>query len=932
MTAPLRLLIVEDSADDAALLVAALEEDGFNLQWERLDTAAAMSAALHRQSWDVVISDYSMPRFDGLAALRLLQKSGLDCPFILVSGTIGEETAVAAMKAGAHDYLMKESLARLVPAVRRELAEAEARRQQRALEAKLHGEQERFRAFIERSAEGVLLIDAAGKISYASPACEKYLHPLAYNGRDFLEFVHPDDVAATRAGMAALLRHSNRPWHREIRCCRERGRWRWFHITATNRLADPHLRGIVVHCLDITTRKRTEQRSRESQQRMQAILDHSPALIYLKDLAGHYVLTNRLFDQKFAGPGGSAVGKTVYELQPRELADLCTAHDLEALITGQPITREENLHETGGTLTYHTVKFPLHDEQGNLCGHGGIDFEITDRKRIEAELLHRNRELTLINRVIAAANTGNEPAKFLEAACRELALACELPRVLVSLRDETQNHATIVAEYHAPGHPATLGTRLPVAGSPVSRILHETKQPLIIEDAGTDPRLAEVRHLIQHTGIVSLGVWPLLVANEMAGALLLASDRPHAFADVATLVPNVAAEISGALGRQHLDENARRLLTAIERSPESVVITDTSARIVYVNPAFERTSGYTRLEAIGRNPSLLKSGQHDAEFYRRMWTTLTAGQVWQGRFINRRKDGSLITEDAIIAPVHDAAGSITHYVATKRDITRELELEEKYYHAQRMEAFGQLAGGVAHDFNNILAVILMQLSLLQLESNLNPTQRETLDEMARAARRAADVTRQLLTFSRRQAMQIQTIDLNHVVAGMVKMLQRLLGENIDLVFEPGGDRQWVEADAGMIEQVVMNLGVNARDAMPQGGRLEIRTGSVEITTATARETAPPGRYVCLQISDTGCGMDSHDRTAHLRTVLHHQTRGQGHRTRAGHGLRHHPPASRLGRSRKHGRPRQHVPRVAPAQRATRRRLRAAAPDDSAARP
>jgi PAS domain S-box-containing protein len=858
MNAPLRLLIVEDSPDDAALLVAALEEDGFAVQWNRVETEMAMAAALRRQPWDAVISDYRLPHFDGLAALQLLQKGGHDCPFILVSGTIGEDTAVTAMKAGAHDYLMKGFLARLAPALRRELADAEARRQRRALEAKLREEQERFRAFVEKSAEGVLLIGADGKISYASPACERLfgLQPAEITAANFVDFVHPNDAEPTRAGLAALLCRSARTWSHEIRCRRKQRQWRWFHVNATNLLDDPHLRGVVVNCRDITSRKRAEQRAHESRQRMQAILDHSPALIYMKDLAGRYVLTSRLFDTKYAGPAGSAVGKTVEEIQPKEIAEMAAVHDLEALRTNQPIAREETVRETGGLFTYHSVRFPLHNEHGNLCGLGGIELDITERKRIEGELRQRNRELALINRVIAAANTENEPESFLEVACRELALTSALPRVLVSMRDETKTKATIVAEYCAPGQPAMRGTTLPVANCPVSRLLSETKQPQIIANAATDPRLAEVADFIRQAGIASLGAWPLLVENEIAGSLIIASDKPTAFAEVATLVPNVAAEISGALGRARLNENARRLLTAIEQSPESIVITDTAARILYVNPAFERNTGYSRLEVIGQNPRLLKSGRHDADFYRKLWDTIAIGQVWQGRLVNRRKDGSLFTEDAIITPVRDAVGAITHYVATKRDISRELELEEKFYHAQRMDAFGQLAGGVAHDFNNILAVILMQLSLLQLDSNLSPKQRETLEETTRAAQRAAEVTRQLLVFSRRQAMQIQTIDLNKVVAGTVKMLHRLLGENIELVFEPGGDRQWIEADPGMVEQVIMNLCVNARDAMAGGGRVEIRTGNIEITAATARESAPPGLYVCLQVADTGCGMDT----------------------------------------------------------------------------
>ena len=148
-----------------------------------------------------------------------------------------------------------------------------------------------------------------------------------------------------------------------------------------------------------------------------------------------------------------------------------------------------------------------------------------------------------------------------------------------------------------------------------------------------------------------------------------------------------------------------RLAMAVEQAAETIVITDTDGTILYVNPAFEKTSGYTRAEALGQNPRLLKSGKHDAEFYRRMWEVLGRGEIWNGHFINRRKDGTLYEEEATISPVRDAAGTIVNYVAVKRDVTREVQLEAQFRQAQKMEAIGQLAGGVAHDFNNILAVI-----------------------------------------------------------------------------------------------------------------------------------------------------------------------------------------------------------------------------------
>ena len=163
------------------------------------------------------------------------------------------------------------------------------------------------------------------------------------------------------------------------------------------------------------------------------------------------------------------------------------------------------------------------------------------------------------------------------------------------------------------------------------------------------------------------------------------------------------------------------------------MITDTKGTILYANPAFEKSTGYTRAEAIGQNPRVLKSGKQGDEFYRAMWETLERGEVWHGHFINRHKNGALYEEDAAISPVRDVAGKIVSYAAVKRDVTREVQLERQLLEAQKMESVGQLAGGVAHDFNNMLAATMMNFSLLQMDKTLKPEARETISELIKEA-------------------------------------------------------------------------------------------------------------------------------------------------------------------------------------------------------
>ncbi|MBL9089470.1 MAG: response regulator [Planctomycetia bacterium] len=300
------------------------------------------------------------------------------------------------------------------------------------------------------------------------------------------------------------------------------------------------------------------------------------------------------------------------------------------------------------------------------------------------------------------------------------------------------------------------------------------------------------------------------------------------------------------------------LRTAIEQAAEVVFVTDPEGRIRYANPAFERTSGYSHAEVLGKKPSLLKSGVHDDAHYRDLWRTITSGRAWAGRFVNRRKDGSLFTEEATIAPVFDAAGAITGYVAVKRDVTQQLRMAEQLQQAQKMESVGRLAGGVAHDFNNLLTVIVGYGEMVQAALHPSDPLRAKVDQILSAGRRSAGLTRQFLAFSRRQTLKPVVLDLNALLTDLQKLLGRLIGEDVhlELRLAPGLPR--VLADPGQLEQVVMNLAVNSRDAMPTGGRLVLSTGARELPPGFAHDGAvvPAGPYVALEVTDTGTGMDA----------------------------------------------------------------------------
>lgn len=333
--------------------------------------------------------------------------------------------------------------------------------------------------------------------------------------------------------------------------------------------------------------------------------------------------------------------------------------------------------------------------------------------------------------------------------------------------------------------------------------------------------------------------------------------------------------------QRQTEQALRKVSMAVEQSPSSVIVTDVQGRIEYVNPKFTELTGYTAEEVLGQNPRILKSGETPVEEYRKLWSTITAGGVWRGEFHNKRKDGTLFWERASISPVRDASGTITNFVAVKEDITAQKTLEAQYLHAQKMEAVGRLAGGIAHDFNNMLSVIVGYTDSAMAELDPHDPMYADLEQVRAAAFRSAELTRQLLAFSRRQTILPVVLDLGAQVAGMEGMLRRIIGEDINLEIRSQADVWPVFMDPSQIDQVLANLVVNARDAMPRGGRLIIEIGNIELTDeyAAIHAGCTPGCYVLLTVSDTGIGMDK-DTLEHVFEPFF-TTKGEGKGTGLG---------------------------------------------------
>lgn len=313
--------------------------------------------------------------------------------------------------------------------------------------------------------------------------------------------------------------------------------------------------------------------------------------------------------------------------------------------------------------------------------------------------------------------------------------------------------------------------------------------------------------------------------------------------------------------REIAEQRLRLLGASVEQSSDSIIITDADLnspgpRIVFVNPAFTRITGYSREEVAGKSPRILQGPGTDVTTRKRLKETLSRGESFTGEVINYRKDGTEYFIETEITPIRNAAGKVTHFVSVQRDITTRKKLEEQLFQSQKMETVAKLAGGVAHEFNNIMTSVLGHTDLILADSEKQSAVAESALVIRKAAERAAGLTRQLLAYARRQFLRPEKISLNLIVAGMEDMVRHLMDSKVEVRIVTAPDLYEVFADSGQIEQVITNLVFNARDAMPDGGRLTIKTENFTLAESgvAGLPELPPGDYVKLSVTDTGKGM------------------------------------------------------------------------------
>ena len=313
-----------------------------------------------------------------------------------------------------------------------------------------------------------------------------------------------------------------------------------------------------------------------------------------------------------------------------------------------------------------------------------------------------------------------------------------------------------------------------------------------------------------------------------------------------SMIVHIARDITTAIQQE---EKSKKLTAAIEQASEAIVVTDNNGTIQYTNPAFTQITGYSDQEAVGSNMRILKSGTHDAIFYEQFWKHILQGNVWKGKFINKRKDNTLYSEKSTISPIIDAEGEITSFVTVKRDVSKEEAVEKQLQQTIKLEAIATLAGGVAHDFNNILSAMLGYAHIAKGYIGENPSADYALDNILSAGERAADLIKQILTFSRQEPSTdpYKPLHIQYILKEALKLIRASLPATIKIKQDIDNYCNAILADAGEMHQVLTNLLANAKEAMNKSDGL--------ISVQLAHQDN--GENICLKITDNGCGMDSY---------------------------------------------------------------------------
>jgi PAS domain S-box-containing protein len=839
MNQPLRILHLEDNPADSELVRDELAHDGLVAEVTLTTNRRDFTTALENGKWDLILADFRLPDCTGLDALKLVREKFPALPFILLSGTIGELAAIESLKAGATDYVLKQNRERLPSSIRRAVAEAAERARREAAEADLRQSEKHYRLLFQGNPHPMWVFDL--ETLAILEVNEAAINHYGFSQQEFLGMTLADLRVSGRD------RHDNNSvWDAESRVIIWRHRHKnggamdmevvWTPLAFQGRLC------ALTMATDVTERRRAAHHNA-----VFGKLSHQLSAVSIPSTAAMFIC--EAADELFNWDDFSL---DLYAVEKDQVVSLLTITTIEGQRVEIPASPQP---KTANALVQRVIargpELISADETGDKNGTTMIA-PIRKGENVIGVLFIQSR---------LSGSYSEADLHMLQTLADQCSGALERIRAEDELRHSQRRFRELFENSPDAIFVEDLQGNVLDANRSACQLHGVDRDWLVgknaIDELVPPERREQARERFQRfaTGQISWieseirRVDGRMVSVEIRVVRVEFDSQPALLFHVRDITERLAGEVAR--------RSSETLFRSVwENSVDGMRLTDENGVIVAVNEAFCLLVGLPSRQLDGKLFTVIYDGRTD-------WEKLLKSH--RENFKSSNLAGKH-TDELVLHDGRPMVFEITDYyvelggkprllLSLFRDITQQKKLEEQLRQSQKMEAIGQLAGGIAHDFNNILTVILGHATLLTMQQ-LEPKALVSAQQIKQASERAASLTRQLLAFGRKQVASPRPIDLNQLVSGMSEMIGRLLGEDISLQINFSGEPAIVEADPGMMEQVVLNLSVNSRDAMPRGGQLGIRVSQREIDANYASQTldARPGRFVCLSHTDTGCGI------------------------------------------------------------------------------
>lgn len=860
MAFPLRVLLVEDEESHAAAVLAEVKRGDYVVTAERVWTEAAVQAALKEGGWTIILCDFLLPDFSGMDALAMVQQSGCGVPFIFVSGQMDEDAAVTALRGGAADYVRKSNLARLRPTIERVLREAAERRVQESLrqEAAVRARQQavlaEFGQWVLAGREmDALLVGTAERVSEV----------LGVEFCDVLELTLAEETLLLRAGVgwkagcvgnvrlaATAESQSGASWRGNVAVTvpdwttetrfqpsallREhqvaaglavpiRLRDRAFGVLGAHSArpreftaADAHFLQAIANALATAVeRKLAEDALRESEERFRMLVDEVKGYaIVTLDTEACVQTWNRGAEILFGHPAVEMIGQHVARLYPvgdvqlgKPELDLRLSEEM-----GQFEDEDWRLQKDGTEFWANVMITALRATDGTLRGYGMVTRDMSER-RLAHEALRLNEEKfrSLVNHIPDAVWTVNADGEA-------LFMSGNAERIYGLTGDELK----------APG--AALGA---------DRIHPDDATRLRDAWAALFARQQRFEVECRYAHRDGRRVWLLLRASAIYEK------------DGRLVADGITSDITE---RKRAEDQIRSQARLLDLAGDGIVVRNLQHEVLYWNHGAERIYGWKAAEVRGRRVTELVL--KDTKPFDAAQEHLLAKGEWSGELREFARDGHEVTVNSRWTLVLDDRGQPGSVLVINTDITERKRLESQFLRAQRMESIGTLAGGVAHDLNNILSPIMMSAPLLRMRDLPATDFDRLLDTIEINTQRGSDIVKQLLAFGRGIEGERVVVQPRHIIRDMVKIARETFPKNLSIAADVSADLWPVMGDPTHTHQVLLNLCINARDAMPHGGTLKVVAENVQLDEhyAVQDTEAKQGPFVSIRVSDTGTGI------------------------------------------------------------------------------